>query len=468
MSFLHGVETIESVAGNLPVKIASTSIIGLVGLAPKGPKNVLTRVDSPQEAEQFGGELYPLTINRSLQAIFRHTRATVLVVNVFDPATHKTDVVEEATTVTNGKASVDSVVLLAPTAPVVKDNAAAVTYVEGDDYTITEYGVITIIPGGDISEGDTLKVNYSKPNTTGITGSDFIGVAGPPRTGFKLFQEAFDTFGFNPKIFICPEYSSQETVAVEMASQSATFRATCYVDGPNNTAVDTLVSNRTTSGTSFNVSNRRVTLVGPWIQAYNHKEALSDLPLSPIAAAITAQTDNEEGYWVSPSNHWIQGISGPEFAMLGTGINDASSDANSLNAAGIMTVLKSGTGYKLWGNRNSSWPNDTDPRNFIPVTRVRDIVHESLEKAKEPFLDKPIIQATIDAIRASGNGFVRTLIQRGALLPGSEVIYDPADNPASELALGHLTLRLVSMAPTPAERITYNSVMDINLLTNLS
>jgi phage tail sheath protein FI len=154
--------------------------------------------------------------------------------------------------------------------------------------------------------------------------------------------------------------------------------------------------------------------------------------------------------------------------MTGSGIADQTSDANVLNAAGIVTVFKVGGSRRLWGNRSAAWPTDTDVRSFIPLQRVEDIVDESIENGMLPFLDKPLVQATIDAIKETANQFISTLIQRGALLVGSEVYYDPADNTAPELALGHVVFRKVFMAGTPAERITFMSSIQINLLTNLS
>ena len=49
-------------------------------------------------------------------------------------------------------------------------------------------------------------------------------------------------------------------------------------------------------------------------------------------------------------------------------------------------------------------------------------------------MDLPLNQAQIDTIREAGNTFIRTLVGRGACLPGSRVIYDKNDNAASDLA----------------------------------
>lgn len=465
--FFHGVETITVQTDSSPVQTVSTSVIALIGTAPQGAQNTLTLVTNPQDAEQFGGDLYPLTINRSLKCIFEQGNTPVLVVNVFDPATMKTTITDEVNVIMLGKSTLAEAPLLAPVAPVVTDSAGTTTYVLGTDYTLDEYGVLKMIPSGDISEGDSLKVTYNHPDTSGLAAADFVGTTSP-RTGMKLLSESFDTFGFNPKIIICPEYSSIEAVAIEMTAQSNSFRAINFTDDVEGTERADLVSHRTTSGNSFNSVSRRLIPCAPWHKAYDYSGTFDNYPYSAWAAGITAYTDRTEGYWVSPSNHVVQGISDAEYPMLGTGINDKSSDANVLNAAGIFTTLKVAGSRRSWGNRSSAFPSDNDVRSFIAIQRTEDIIHESLELAKLPYMDKPIIQATIDAIKGSANSFIATLIQRGALLRGSEVKYDPADNLAADLAQGHIKFRLVFMPPTPAERITYLSYIDISLLTNLS
>ena len=148
-------------------------------------------------------------------------------------------------------------------------------------------------------------------------------------------------------------------------------------------------------------------------------------------------------------------------------INDSTTEANALNEAGIVTLFNSfGSGIKTWGNRSAAFPTDTSPENFINVQRTADILHESIEYNMLQFIDRPINQALIDSIRESVNGFIRTLIMRGALIDG-KCVYDPAKNPATEIAAGHLVFDLEFMPPTPAERITFESFINIELLKAL-
>ncbi len=56
---------------------------------------------------------------------------------------------------------------------------------------------------------------------------------------------------------------------------------------------------------------------------------------------------------------------------------------------------------------------------------------------------------------------------RGALIDGS-CRFNAAKNPDTEIALGHLTFDIEYMPPTPAERITFESFLNIALLKALT
>jgi phage tail sheath protein FI len=80
-----------------------------------------------------------------------------------------------------------------------------------------------------------------------------------------------------------------------------------------------------------------------------------------------------------------------------------------------------------------------------------DVIEESVQLSMFQFIDQPISNALITAILASVNAFVRTLIQRGALVAGS-ASYNPAENPPSQIAAGQLVFDIDVMPPPPAER----------------
>lgn len=470
-NFLHGVETIEVLDGVRPVQEVRTAVIGLVGIAPIGPKNVCTLVKNDVDAVQFGKQLPGFDIPQSLAHIFAQGAGTVVVVNVFDEATHTSQVTDEADTVTDGKLKLSAAPIGAVT---IKDNAGAATaYVKGTDYNLDEFGNFTVIAGR-IADATVLKFTFKKLNAAGVTDSVVIGTVDGSgnRTGIKAFDLAFNLFGFRPKILIAPGRSAVKTIASELLSSAAKLRAVVLIDGTYGADVQAVITARGDASTSFGTSDKRAIPCYPYLKAYDvskddgnaDTDTNTDFPYSAFLAGVIAFTDNQFGYWFSPSNKELKSITGIERA-ISANLNDDATDANALNAAGIVTVFNSfGTGYRSWGNRNASYPSSLQVDNFIPVLRTFDVVHESLEQAALEFSDRPLTQALIDDIRNSGNNFINVLIGRGALTPGSKVIYDRADNPADNLANGNVTFRIVKMGNTPAERITYLSTIDISLL----
>ena len=319
------------------------------------------------------------------------------------------------------------------------------------------------------AEDLVLKFSFKTLDTGTVTSAQIIGTnTSGVRTGSKCFELIFNTFGFTPKILIAPVYIELNAVATEFIALADKYRAIALIDAPVGTSITNAVAGRGPASTiNLKTSSYRAYLLCPHLKVYDaDTDSNVNAPYSQFMAGVIANVDLNEGYHVSPSNHEIKGIVGTEYVVTAS-VNDANTEANLLNEKGITTTFTGyGTGTRTWGNRSAAYPVNTDPKNFIPIRRIADIVHESLEQAMLPFIDKPLNQATIDAIRDTGNGFFRTLIGRGAVLSGSKCVYS-ADNTAEELAAGHVVFDLVFMGPTPAERITFKSYLDINLLSQI-
>lgn len=463
-NYLHGVETIELNIGPRPITVVKSAVIGLVGVAPTGPKNTLTLVQSPADASQFGAQIPNFNIPQALSAIQKQGAGTVLVVNVFDPEAN-TQTTTDTVIVSNGKATLNAAPLMGQLDVTDGDE---VTYEIGVDYNVNDYGVISIIPGGSINEGATLVCTYTTFDPTSVSEAQLIGeVDGGDYYGMAILDLSFSTFGFNPRILICPSYSATKSIAAELDVYANKYRAHAIIDSVEGQTVSQAIGDRAGVTASFGTSSKRSILTYPRLKAYDPAtDADGIVPYSAYLAGVIASTDNKDGYWFSPSNREIKGITGVE-RIITAAVNDANTEANLLNEAGIVTLFNAfGTGIRVWGNRSAAFPTSTAPGNFIAVQRTADILHESIELAMLQFIDLPLNNALIDAIRDSVNSFMRTLIQRGAIIDG-ECTYDPAKNSPADLAAGHVTFDIVFMPPTPAERITFESFIDINLLKNL-
>jgi phage tail sheath protein FI len=496
-SFLHGIEVIEVGSGPVPVTVVKSAVIGLVGTAPtwavQAPSiapavNSPTLVSSALAGASFGPIVRGYTIPYALAAIQSQGAGQGIVINVFDPTRHFTSVA--ATPYPSSAQGVINLGHMGVSNVVVTSDPVGTTYVAGTDYSLDAVnGVITIIPsssGGHIAPGATMFVAFNYADPTKVLDSDIIGaVTGGVYTGIQALQTTYGTMGFFAKILIAPGYSQFADVASAAVSMANKIRAMALVDSPPSTPVAGAIANRGVAGNAFNTSSKRAILCYPQESFYDtgidpvgvalsatgapltsQVNALAVGPYSAWVAGAMAARDLANGYWWSPSNVQVQGILGPDVQLYASAV-DSASDVNNLNSSGILTVFNAfGTGFKVWGNRSSAYPGTSSPDNFISVRRTMDVIEESVELAMLQFIDRPISNALITAILASVNSFLRTLIQRGAMVAAS-ASYDPSMNPPAQVSAGQLVFDVDVMPPPPAERLTFQTFIDVALLQQL-
>lgn len=404
-SFLHGVETIEITKGAKTITTVKTAVVGIVGTAPIE------------------------------------------------------DVAEEYRTIN--------------TPTVILNEVEAVRYFGNHKAGFTIPQALQSI--FDQGAGIAIVINVYDPSkhesVSDVQLSDIIGkvdAVTEKRTGLKAFEDCYSLFGYYPKTIIAPVYCEESAVVSEINTICNKIRAIGIVDAPVGATVQDVIKGRGPNGTiNFNTSSERIVLCYPHLKVYDSEtDTITLQPYSQRLAGVIAAKDVEKGYHWSPSNTEIQGIVGLE-RQLTSMINDPTSEVNNLNEAGIVTVFNSyGSGFRTWGNRSAAYPSSTFATNFINVRRTADILHESVEYSMLDFMDYPIDNGLIDSICETVNQFIRTLIGRGALIDG-KCTFNQDKNPTTELANGHLLFDIEFMPPTPAERITFESFIDIELLKSL-
>ena len=468
-NYLHGVETTEVERGPRPIRVVKSAVIGLIGCAPSGPVNEPILCLSEKDAAQFGNQHVGFSIPQALDAIYDHGHGTVIVINVFNPETHKSTVTDEAVTLVSDHLMLQNSLV---SNVVLKSGDGASTYQTPADFTVdAEKGVLKLVSGGGIQAGTTsFKVSYDYADASKVTPAEIIGAvnAAGNRTGIKALQDTYNLYGFFAKILIAPIYCTQTSVSTELIAMADKLDAIAYIDAPIGTTFAQALAGRGPSGTiNFNTSSDRVRLCYPHVKVYDpvtNKERLE--PLSQRLAGLRAKTDYEKGYWSSLSNQELSGVIGVE-RQLSAMIDDSQSEVNLLNEVGITTVFNSyGTGLRGWGNRTAAWPTVTHMRNFENVRRTGDVINESIRYSSLQFIDQLIDDPIIDAVVESCNGFGRKLIADGALL-GFNAWYDPARNPETELALGHLLISYKYTVPPPLERLTFETEITSEYLLKL-
>ena len=450
------------------------------------------------QAGYFGPAIQGFTIPYALSEIFEQGAGQVIVVNVFDQTKHVSSLTAASY---NFPASGNQVINLGHmgvSGVKVTNSGATVTYVEGADFMLDRVnGVITAQGGGLLSSGEAVKVSFSYADPSRLADSDLVGsVTSGIYTGMQAWKLAYGLMGFFPKILIAPSFSSSAgmqsvgsqdaTVAAGLAAVAKAIRAVYLLDCSPQTQIAAMISNRGASGNSWNTSDTRAILCGPQelfsdtgivptgvtisgsgVAVQNLANITGDGPYSPWVAGAMAAKDLARGYWWSPSNTQLTGPLGPDVAVYAS-ILDSAADTNNLNSNGIVTAFSAfGTGLRVWGNRSAGYPTITTPDQFISIRRTMDVIEESVELNMLQYMDQPISNGLISAVLANANAFLRTLIQRGALVAGS-ASYNPAENPPSQVANGQLVFDVDCIPPPPAERLTFNIYIDTTLLSQLA
>jgi phage tail sheath protein FI len=460
-NYLHGVETITVDVGGKPVQVVKSAVIGIVGCAPIHLIDPAARVigrpvlilNDRDAARKLGPKTAGFSIPAAVAACQLKVYTPIVVVNVFDPAVHKSSVAAEEIVL-----GADRTVALAHPGVynlVVKNQGGNTTYIKDTDYTVAfdaDGNTVITGMGATLIAGVNLKVDYDYADPTKVTSNDLIGGVNEAglRTGMQAWLDARSLYGFGPRILIAPGYSPLATVAAELHVMAGKLRAVDYVDAPAGTDVDTALTGRGPAGTiNFNTSSERAMLLCPHLLV-----GTEVVPYSPYKAALRAWVDIEYGWWWSDSNREIPEITGTEYP-ISAAINDPDSEANILNEAGITTVFCDfGTGFRTWGNRNASFPTASGIDTFECNIRTSDIIEDSIEFAMLQFMDASPSFALLDAITESVRSFLRTCQQNGAIL-GGNCWFVRDDNPDTELANGHFTLWYDFLPPGALERLTF-------------
>jgi len=284
--------------------------------------------------------------------------------------------------------------------------ATAVAVLDGDAVS----SVVLTNPGAGYTEVPT--VSFSGGGGTGATATATLGTVANP-------------------------------VAAELSSLCNRFRAMCVVSGPN-TTVEDAVQYRLDFDTS------RMMILDPFVTVARDGLPVS-MPADAMVLGLQARVDYEEGFWVSPSNHVLEGVLGTH-RPIEHSLSDRSVESQYLNSQHVSTVVRSPSGgWKLFGNRVAN----ADPLHaFWSVRRSHDVIIESIELAHEPFLDKPFSKQVLVDIAETVNRALRRWQAMGATL-GGRVWLDPTLNTAESMSSGLLYVHYDAEAPAPIEHLVF-------------
>lgn len=489
-SFLHGIEVIELDGGPRPISTVRSSVIGLIGTAPDAQLQAAAQVTvdggalntaikyTAIAAGALGNEISvryrnpginsaPLTVSVIGKAI-TISLATSVAGAITSTATTIKAAVDANTaaaalvTTTHAGGSTGSGIIAATVAGSTRfltggtDEAFPLNkpvLILGSRIEAAKLGLTGTLPAAidaifDQAGAAVIVVRVAKGIDDAATQTNIIGGVNPTTgqyTGLQAFIGAESITKVAPKILIAPGFTQNQAVLSEMVGVADRLRAIIVSDGPNTTD-QAAISYRENFGSA------RVYMTDPWVKVWDPSiSAEAVQPLSARAAGAIVRSDNERGWWWSPSNLEIYGITGtarPIDFVLG----DPNTRANFLNENEVATVIQK-DGYRLFGNRTCS----ADPKwAFLSVRRTADMINESLLRAHMWAVDRNIGKAYVQEVLASVNAYLDHLTAIDAIL-GGRAWADPDLNTASQITQGNVYFDFDFSAAYPAEHITFRS-----------
>jgi len=381
--FLHGVEVVNIDTGSRPIAVAATSVIGIVGTAPRA------------DADAF-----PL----NTPVLIANSRA-------------------QAAKLLSGVSGEDGDGTLPEALDSIFDQAGAVVIVVRVEKGIDDAATLVNVLGG----ADAITGQYE---------------------GVHAFLAAESVTGQKPRILIAPGFTHQRegttknAVVAELESIADKLRAIIVQDGPSTTDTAAIA----VAGDS---GSKRVYLVDPRVKKVDATGAAVPEYQSAVVAGAIARSDNERGWWASPSNIELFGIVGTERA-IDFSMSDPTSRSNLLNAENVAVIVRQ-NGFRLWGNRTLS----VDPKwAFLSRVRTADIIADSIQAAHLWAVDRGITRTYIEDVREGVNAFLRDLKAKGAILGGSCWV-DPELNTPANIAAGKVYWDFDFSDVSPAEHLTF-------------
>jgi phage tail sheath protein FI len=499
--FLHGVQVSEITSGPRPIRTVNSAIIGLVGTAPNSEAatsaSLTVGAAATNNGIKFTAAAAGIIGNNTAVRIFNPgTNSASLTVTVTTGATNlisislATDGTGAATTtatalLTNLNSNSAVTALVTPTAVAGSSGAGVVltqasTFLSDGKDAAFPLDTPVLVPAdralaARLGTGGTLPAalnaifaqagavvvvvrvaQASGSDTSAGTLTNVIGsVSGTGQyLGMQALLGAESQLGVVPRILCAPGFTHQAAGLTAMVSIADRLRAVIVADGPNTT-------DAAAQAYAGNFGSSRIFLVDPGVQILNTDGSVGYDYASAYVAGVVAKTDNDLGFWWSPSNKEILGITGTKRAIDFV-LGDVNSRANILNSQNVATIIRQ-SGYRVWGNRSLS----SDPKfAFLCVRRTADMINDSILRAHLWAVDRAISKTYLRDVVESVNGYLRTLQALGAIL-GGRCWADPTLNTPANISQGKVYFNFEFTPPYPAENITFQSLLTNNYLSDL-
>jgi len=324
-------------------------------------------------------------------------------------------------------------------------------YYDGDSLTIE------LLAGTENYAAESVNVAYDKV-ITAATAADIAD-------GIESAELCLTLLGTTPDLICAPGWSQDPAVAAVMVTKAGSinglFHAKALVD------IDCSKSGATIFTDAINVKASNKLVDGDQIVCWPMltKDGRC-FHASTQIAGLMAQVDtaNDGCPYESPSNKNLQ-CDGLCLAD-GTEVTLTFTQANQLNAAGIVTALNFVNGWVAWGNYTGCYPENKEAKNcIIPISRMFGWVGNTLVKTFWSKLDKPMTRRLIDTVLDAANIWLNGVVGRGYLLGARVEMYDD-ENPLENLMAGIIKLHIYMTPAGPAQEIDFVLEYDASYVSN--
>lgn len=482
MAYRHGVYISEVPTSIVPPVDTETGLPVVFGTAPINLASDPASVNTPtlcytyaEAVAAFGysDDWKNYTLCEFLKSHFAlFAVSPVVLVNVLDPATHKTNVASQTVAMTNGVGTIADAGAMKNTL-VAKLTAEGVPLDMGTDYTaaFNDDGKLVISRMATstklLANTASVLVSFDKLNPAAVTKDEIIGgvdVNTGAYEGLELLNKVFPLTRLVPGMVLAPGWSTDPEVAAVMVAKAGNinehFRCLALTDVPT----DTVKKHTDVAAWKENNNFTSPRQVVCW-----PKVKLGDdvYHLSTQLAGVICQTDaaNDDIPYNSPSNKALQ-ANGAVLAD-GTVVSLGPDQAAYLNGQGVVTAFNFIGGWKAWGNRTGCYPSNTDPKDaFIPVRRMFDWIGNTLVQTFWSKVDYPVNRRLIETIVDSCNIWLNGLTARQFIL-GGRVEFLDTENPTTDLMDGIVKFHLYVTPPGPAREIDFILEYDTAYLKTL-
>lgn len=465
--YLHGAFASEVPTSIVPPRRISAALPVVFGTAPvhmitagqTGPVNQPVLAYSYAEAVAalgYSTDWASYTLCEVIKAYFAlFNVAPIVFVNVFDPATHKTAVTDEAKTLVAGEAILAHPGVVGTAVVKSASGTGGDTYVLGSDYAFDPItGRITRISTGTIpADTSTVYVDYSYGDPSLVDSDDIIGGVAAETgalSGLELVNRVFPMFRLVPGIIGAPGWSKDPAVAAVMNAKGGNinshFKAMSVIDVPETV---TKYSDVPAYKNTNSLTDEQMLVCWPRVKLGDDTYWLSSQVLGLIAATDAANGDVP---YKSPSNEALQMTAA---VINGSEVWLGPEEAQYLNGQGIFTALNFIGGWKGWGNRTGAYPAVTDPKDaFIPNRRMFNWIGNTLQLTFWQKIGYPGNRRLIETVVDSANIWLNGLTAQDYLL-GGRVEFRDDENPITDVMDGIYRFHVYNTPPSPGRQFDF-------------